>query len=180
MADENQPIPTAAQTSRAEFDPPVGTPVASPESRCRTGMNFSALGKGILSLDLLLCLGNLFAFGWMGYQTYVAKDIDYTGYSFFVNAAMVATGFVGIFGSLGNILLLAGSPVGRRFVVYRGAFGVVSVVIAVSLMFMMLPSPTRLMSEKNQTTYLSFLVPSVLYLIWLVVYSLNSYSSKKA
>ena len=180
MADENHPIPTAAQTSRTEFDPPVGTPVESPKSGCGAGLNFSVLGNGILSLDLLLCLGNLFAFGWMGYQTYIVKDIDYTGYSFFVNAAMVATGFVGIFGSLGNILLLAGSPVGSRFVVYRGAFGVVSVVIAVSLMFMMLPSPTRLMSEKNQVTYLSFLAPSIVYLVWLVVYSTTCYSSKKA
>jgi hypothetical protein len=125
----------------------------------------------VLGLDLLICLANGFALGWMIYKMYVVQDINYTTYSFFVNMGIAATGVVSVFGTLGNLLLLLGLRLGTRFAWYRIALGVASIGIALVLMFMVLPKPDRLMSESNQSVYIGFIGSSSVYLLWLIVYT---------
>jgi len=141
---------------------------SSPESPAH--LVVSPFGKVILGADLLLCLFNIFAFGWMVYKLYVVQDINYSVYSMFVNSGLIVTAIVGFFGVTGNLTMLAGQQVGTRFAWYRIILGFATVVWLLTMMFMLLPGKS-LFSEANQSTYLMFLPPSFLYGLWMIAYT---------
>jgi len=130
-------------------------------------------GVAVMGIDLLICLANLFALGWMIYKLYFEQHIDYVFYSFFVYIGMAATSIVGIFGTLGNVLLLRRSRSGARFAWYRIALGIASVGIALVLMFMVLPRPDNWLSETNQGVYIGFISSSIVYTAWLILYTVT-------
>ncbi len=146
----------------------LSTSGSSPESPSR--LVVSPFGKVILGADLLLCLFNIFAFGWMVYKLYVIQDVNYSVYSMFVNSGIIVTAIVGFFGVTGNLTMLAGQRVGTRFAWYRITLGFATVVWLLSMMFLLLPGKS-LLSEANQSTYLMFLPPSLLYGLWMISYT---------
>lgn len=129
-------------------------------------------GVGFLAvfLDLLICVFNGFAVGWMIYKAFIEKDIEYTDRMTFVNTALVATSIVAVFGTIGNLLLLAGIRLGVRLAGYRIALGVGSIILAWIMMFFLMPKPEKIMSEDNFMTYVWFLGVGFGYLVWLMGY----------
>lgn len=143
------------------------------------GLGFLAAG-----FDLLICIFNGFAVGWMVYKAFVEKDIEYTDRLTFVNSALAATSIVAVFGTLGNLMLLAGIRIGVRFAGYRIALGIGSIVLAWIMMFFLMPKPEKIMSEDNFMTYVWFLGVGFIYLVWLLGYwatiATASYKSRQA
>jgi hypothetical protein len=128
------------------------------------------LGYLFVGVDVLICLFNGFAVGWMLYKTYVEKNIEYTDRETFVNSAVAAASLVALCGTVGNLLLLAGIRIGVRLAGYRIALGIGSIVLAWAMMFFFLPKPERLFSEANATMYFWFLGSGFAYLVWILAY----------
>ncbi|MDP1561882.1 MAG: hypothetical protein Q8M16_10930 [Pirellulaceae bacterium] len=142
-------------------------------------------GLGILVafLDFLICVFNGFAVGWMIYKAFIEKDIEYTDRMSFVGTALAATSIVAVFGTIGNLLLMAGIRFGVRFAGYRIALGIGSILLAWIMMFFLMPRPEKIMSEDNFMTYVWFLGVGFGYLVWLIGYwatiAMASYKSRR-
>jgi hypothetical protein len=149
-------------------------------SKEKTSFRLGPVGYLTVGLDTLICLFNGFAVGWMVYQAYVEKNIEYTERITFVNTAIAALSIVTLFGTLGNLLMLIGVRLGVRLSSYRIALGIGSIVLAWVMMFFLIPKPEKIMSEDNFTTYVWFVSVGVGYLVWILAYwvTIASASSK--
>jgi hypothetical protein len=139
-------------------------------SKEKLSFRLGSLGYGMVGLDILICLFNGFAVGWMLYKAYQEKNIEYVERLTFVHSAVAATSLVAIFGTIGNLLMLGGIRIGVRLAGYRIALGIGSVVLAWAMMFFLIPKPERIMSEHNFTTYVWFLSVGLAYILWILGY----------
>lgn len=129
-----------------------------------------AFGFLVVGLDTLICIFNGFSVGWMIYQAFVEKNIDYTERQTFVNTAIAALSVVALFGTLGNLLLLLGVRTGMRLASYRIALGIGSIILAWVMMFFLCPKPEKIMSEHNFNTFAWFVGVGLAYLVWIIIY----------
>jgi len=143
----------------------VGTPPKSPNAT-------SFIGRVIFFFDLLICLANLVAAGWMINKRFVEKNFDYVELSDVVYMGIGTALGVAILGLAANLLMLMGIRLGTRFAWYRVALGIGTAMVVVAVMYMFLPQQQQLLSVKNRPAYLAFLSPLAGYLLWLFIYSI--------